>query len=604
MIDPDRVFEEALQYHQLGDLTNARSCYERVLAADPKNATLWRVLGLVRYQLGDLDEAETHLRSAIALNGDDAVYFSNLGSILNAQGRVTNAVESFHRAIELQPGFEDARNNLANAYVRLGRTLEAEEIFRKLLADNPDRAEVCNNLGSLLFRQGNKSEAEDLLRKALDMRPDYTDALVSLANVYLESGELELAAECLQKVEHYRPNDSQVLRMCAQVSRLRDDLGSALAYAKRAVAEVSDDARNHVALGVVLQALGRPDKAEAAYQKALALDPRDADAVNNLGTIFKESDEDGRALRCFQSAIERREGFADAHYNLGTVLQDIGDVGQATQAFEQALALRPTLTLAYRCLTDIHHATGEATKALDVLKRWLDYEPNNSIALHRLAAVQTCNTPDRAPDAYVRDEFDHFADGFDKTLAKLKYCAPQKILECLDRHVHENLANVLDAGCGTGLAADALRRICETLDGVDLSPKMIEYADGRNLYDSLVVDELVACLDRRRACYDLIFSADTLVYFGELKPLFATAKRSLRRTGYLAFSVEHLVTGTYRLNASGRYSHTEDYLTSSLHDAGFAVVDVRREVLREELLCPVDGLVVLAQARGVSIEGG
>jgi SAM-dependent methyltransferase len=125
---------------------------------------------------------------------------------------------------------------------------------------------------------------------------------------------------------------------------------------------------------------------------------------------------------------------------------------------------------------------------------------------------------------------------------------------------------VLDAGCGTGLCGPHLRPISSRLIGVDLSEKMIEQAARRELYDELIPAELVGFLADTPARFDLIVSADTLVYFGALEGTFAAAAFASKPDGYFAFSVELLNDQPhegYRLNASGRYCHGEEYVVAS-----------------------------------------
>ena len=66
---------------------------------------------------------------------------------------------------------------------------------------------------------------------------------------------------------------------------------------------------------------------------------------------------------------------------------------------------------------------------------------------------------------------------------------------------------------------------------------------------------------------------------------------------YFVFTVEALKDGVlYRLNPSGRYSHSEAYIRSVLQNAGFQVVSLTNDSLRTETGKPVEGLVVAAQA--------
>ena len=157
----------------------------------------------------------------------------------------------------------------------------------------------------------------------------------------------------------------------------------------------------------------------------------------------------------------------------------------------------------------------------------------------------------------------------------------------------------MDAGCGTGLCGPALRPYACHLVGVDLSPRMIERARTRGDYDELVVAELTAFLAARTAAYDLIVSADTLVYFGRLEPVLTAAATALRPDGRLAFTVERAedaeAADGFRLDPSGRYRHAETYLRRVLVGSGMAVETLEPVTLRLEGGQPVVGLLVLTR---------
>ena len=597
-MDTDSLFRQALAHHQSGDIAAARDGYVQLLHAAPNNAAVLHVLGVACLQQGDLDEAEQRLRAAIALCDDRADYHSNLGLVLRQQGRFGEAIEAFRTSLELKPEFEDARINLGSAYLKAERLDDAEATFRRVLRSNPDRPEACNNLAVLRIRQGRHDEALDLLQHALDVRPDYTDALVSLGKLSFSTADFEQAGRLLQTARRQQPDNPDILKMLAHCQRF-DEPETALRHARDAVKHAPDDAGCHVALGSVLQAMGRRTAAEKAYRDALGCDPRDADALNNLGTIFREQKQTLKALRLFREAVRVRDVFADGHYNLGTALLDVGDSEQAADAFERSLRIRPTPNLSYRCLVDIYHATDRSDRAIEVLDRWLQHEPDSPTARHRHAAFQTAAAPSRASDAYVREEFDQFASGFDATLARLEYCGPQKLMERLHEHRAGSFDSVLDAGCGTGLAAALLRPLSRVLHGVDLSPRMIERATERSCYDELFVEELVVFMNARPAAYDLVFSADTLIYFGDLGPVFCAMRRATIPGGNIVFSLEHHedpVGDGFLLNASGRYSHTRTYVDEELRKADLKPIEIRAAVLRKELQRPVAGLTVLARA--------
>ena len=125
---------------------------------------------------------------------------------------------------------------------------------------------------------------------------------------------------------------------------------------------------------------------------------------------------------------------------------------------------------------------------------------------------------------------------------------------------------------------------------------MLRRAAARQLYDALTEAELTAFLLEHPGQYDAIVSADVLIYFGELAPVFAAAAGALRAGGVLVFSLEAAPPDVERftLAVHGRYSHAQAHVESLLAEAGFRVVEVQAQVLRSELLHPVHGLIFVA----------
>jgi len=216
-----------------------------------------------------------------------------------------------------------------------------------------------------------------------------------------------------------------------------------------------------------------------------------------------------------------------------------------------------------------------------------------------MAACTGAAAPERASDNFVRDTFDSFAGSFDRVLDQLGYRAPALIGEYLDREVPAtDVALVIaDAGCGTGLCAEFLRRRATRLVGVDLSAGMLARAHARKAYDELIESELASWLAGRANEFDLIVSADTLCYFGALEQALAGAAGALRPGGRIVFTVERAADDVtnYRLDPTGRYSHAENYVRQALAAAGLDSIAIEHVVLRKERGKEVQGL--LASAR-------
>jgi predicted TPR repeat methyltransferase len=127
---------------------------------------------------------------------------------------------------------------------------------------------------------------------------------------------------------------------------------------------------------------------------------------------------------------------------------------------------------------------------------------------------------------------------------------------------------------------------------------MLAKAQGRAVYDQLIKAELTAFLADRADAFDLIVSADTLVYFGALEPVLTAAFGALRGGGLLIFTVEEAVDSAdagHRINPHGRYSHSRTYLDRVIPAAGLSLLALDSAVLRNEGGNAVAGLVATAR---------
>jgi predicted TPR repeat methyltransferase len=172
------------------------------------------------------------------------------------------------------------------------------------------------------------------------------------------------------------------------------------------------------------------------------------------------------------------------------------------------------------------------------------------------------NSLDRSPQGFIVEHFDALAENFDVHLVNgLGYDIPGKLVAAIQAVTPANHRyDALDGGCGTGLCAPLLRPMARTLIGVDLSPKMLEQAAKRGLYDEIVLEEFTRFLDRSPARFDLVVAADVFIYFGEFDTIFKAAATAIRPGGLLVFSTESGPETGYCLLPSGRFAHAPDYV--------------------------------------------
>ena len=336
-----------------------------------------------------------------------------------------------------------------------------------------------------------------------------------------------------------------------------------------------------------LIAAGKPD--EAARDLRARLDAGRGGLLARLTLIKALLAAGGKdaALAQAREAVTLHPQVAVAVLALGEALLAAELLPTAIAELQRALRLDPDLAQARLLIAEAWLKAGEADKALEALNE-LDDPPAGMVA-----AAQAMKTAARSDPGYVRHLFDQFSADYDsRMIGQLGYAAPQILLGLAQMVMagREQLA-ILDLGCGTGLAGLAFRPLAARLDGVDLSPAMIEKARRREIYDHLEVADLESALAAPGPAYDLILAADTLVYLGDLASVFRAARGKLSPDGFFLFTVEQAAAG-FELGPKRRWRHSEAYLRDTAQAAGLSVAGLLEAAPRQEAGRPVEGFAV------------
>jgi predicted TPR repeat methyltransferase len=422
---------------------------------------------------------------------------------------------------------------------------------------------------------------------------------VAIAILLQKNEQLAEAEEVYRRILEVAPDHHHALHYAGVLAHQQGRSDEAVALIEKSLALAPGRADCYSNLGIVLQAQGRLDDAIAAHQRAISLDPNHANAHSNLGVLLRATGKPVEAEASYRTAIRLDPDHIDAYTNLGVLLNGLKRPEEAVACFCKVILLRPKHREARRLLALAHCTLGEVDEAVKIFEEWLEEEPEDPIARHMLAACTGRGIPARASNGFVEGTFDSFAASFESKLAKLSYRAPALVAAMLEDSGIEpsKRLDVLDAGCGTGLCGPLVAPYTRRLTGVDLSAGMLAQAKEKHVYDVLVKAELTGYLRDWRDAFDLIVSADTLVYFGGLEDAFAAAAGALRPNGLLIFTLEHTAGAEampgYRLELHGRYSHTRGYVERALAGAGL-VPEIAQAELRMESGVPVAGLVIRA----------
>jgi predicted TPR repeat methyltransferase len=432
------------------------------------------------------------------------------------------------------------------------------------VSDDFDQARACFLDGVARFEAGDWPAAEACFVASLVHLPGRVSTRVNLAATRLRLGQPAAALAELESVLAAEPEhlDAWCHRAAALSDLCRE--AEALTCADHVLAIDDRQAAAWLQRGHALERMRRFDEALVAYEQLAALRPDDAQAQLRPGQMLQRLGRPADALRSCERALALRPHDAAAWSQRGTLLKHLQRTDEAAAAFERALALGADADL----------------------QRFY------------LAALGRGDGPPAAPPHYVKALFDDYADSFDAHLVgTLGYQAHQRLVEPLAAMRPGGFESALDLGCGTGLCAPMLRPLTRRLEGVDLSPAMLERAAALGLYDRLHAAELVRHLEQTEERHDLVLAADVFIYVGELQHVFGAVRRVLRAQGLFCFSVEQADDDRgVVLTSELRYAHSLPYLRALALQHDLQVLRVLHQPIRAQRTQSIPGLYVYLSA--------
>ncbi len=564
---PDINLTEAIEKHQQGFWEEAEKLYLKFLADNPQNLDVLHLLGILYGQKRDYKTAENYLSQVLKLAPDNATYHNSMANIKKHLNDTPGAIEHYNQAIKFNPNSTTSLNNLALIYIQENRTAEAQELADKALSLNPHDAESHFNFALISIKLNKVSQAIDELRKTLDLNPMHHQARYTLAQQLQASNQhhLDEAIHLYQILLESQPDFTDAWTNYASALLIKNNTKEAIDIFYRVLDMDPEHYEAHYNLGCILLTKHALKPALEHFLKALYKKPT-PEAYYNIGMIYSYQDHHGEAITYLKKAIEIKSDYFAAYNNLGTVYLKIEDLPNAIENFQSALKL----------------------------------QPDNEEVKYILSALKQENSPDQAPNEYIEHLFDQYAPHFDQHLIEhLKYTTPKLLHDAVMSEIHDNLhlRQVLDLGCGTGLAGALFKDIAHPLIGVDLSKNMIEILQEKDIYDELIVGDLRKSL-QDHLNNEIIIAADVLPYIGDLSELFHDVANALSPNGLFGFSIEIAPDNisTYSLQTSIRYAHAPEYIKKLASQENLILLSQKEITLRLQRNQPLRGMLFILLA--------
>jgi tetratricopeptide (TPR) repeat protein/tRNA A-37 threonylcarbamoyl transferase component Bud32 len=310
--------------HQSADADFATA--EQLLRSRPDESARYALLvsrGALRIRGNDLIRAIQDLTEALRIKPGDYQAHINLARAYQLRGQKEEALRQMDQALTLGPPSAQAalHRTRARLHQEAGRTAEAVRDLEQSVRLESDgkssllAAEDLLTKGRLLAQAQDYVGAAQALDASLEKRPNDPATLRARAEVLLHLQRDEDALRDLDRLLEGRRDPAQVralYRARAQVrARAGDHPGAIEDYTQ--VLSAGPDLAGHVGRGWTYLALEAPALAQGDFDRAIGLDPRDADAHNGrafarikLGRCRDAVDDAEQALRLGPTTARHR----------------------------------------------------------------------------------------------------------------------------------------------------------------------------------------------------------------------------------------------------------------------------------------------------------
>jgi tetratricopeptide (TPR) repeat protein len=344
----------------------------------------------------------------LRLRPDDRTGHGMLAILEYQQGNCAAAVPHFEKAGSLFDSHASALNAYGVCLVRLKQLDRAIAVFERAAARQPDDPQQRRLLASVQLMAHKPQDALTTLQPALQGNPD-ADTLDVASAAYEDAGATDQAVSMLRQAILLDPRNLNLYLDFAHICYDHNSYQVGVDVITDGIGQLPQDAPLYLTRGVLYVRLAQFDKAEADFDKAQELDPRQALSSAAQGIAAMQSNDLDRALKTVQARLARKPNDPLLLYLQADFLLQKGAVPGtpefqlAMRSAKKAVSLQPGLSDARGVLGKIYLQTGQYQDAIEQCRKALDNDPKNQTAVyHLIQALRKTGKTQEIPDLLKR----------------------------------------------------------------------------------------------------------------------------------------------------------------------------------------------------------
>ena len=293
-------------YDTLGRHEEQEAEVRKALALDPNNPRLYSILGRTLRKRGDREGEIALYRDVLERHPNDRSLLVELADAQMDENDLEGAIVTLEEVRSRFPDDLRSRMRLAFLYYEARRFDEAVPHFEEVLLELPEEHELSFFLGVSLRRAGREDDALEVFGGVPPDHKHYAESRTQMASIHERRNEFDAAREVVRDALRVEPSRSLEL-YSATLQAKSGDLEGAVVYLEGLIVQEPDNDELLYNLGVVYGEGKYREEAISTMQRALALNPDNASALNYIGYTWAEKGENlDEAEEMIQRAIALR----------------------------------------------------------------------------------------------------------------------------------------------------------------------------------------------------------------------------------------------------------------------------------------------------------
>ena len=347
--------------------------------------------GVTAHKEGKLKDAERFYRAILQSQPTHAAANHNLGLIAVSVSKAKVALPLFQTAIESNPKIGQFWLSYVDALIKEKQFDKASEVTKQAKKQGV-AGEKLHKFETLLALEIQITNFETPSQPQLNRLSDY-----------YKNGQNADAEKLARSLTERFPKHQFSWKVLSLVLKKTGSIGESLSTNQKAIQINPQDAESHYNLANTLRELGRLDEAETSYKEAISLKPDFALAHYNLGTALQAMGRFDDSEVSYKQAITWKPDYAEAYNNLGNTLRELGRFDDAEVSYKQAITWKPDYAEPYNNLGNTLQELGRLEEATTNYSQAISLKPNFFLVHYNLGnTLQLLGRVDEVEASYKK----------------------------------------------------------------------------------------------------------------------------------------------------------------------------------------------------------